>query len=121
MELKYGDITEKIIAAAYKVHNTLGYGFAEKIYHRALALELTKKGLIIETEKQLVVKYEGTPIGEFFADLYVNNKIIVELKATENHLPVYEAQLLNYLKATGSEIGLLINFGKSVTVRRFVL
>jgi len=118
--LKYGEITEKIIKAAYTVHNQLGPGFAEKVYHNALGIEILGLCLDVEHEKRLTVSYKGTPVGEFYADLCVNKKIIVEIKATDEHLPRYEAQLLNYLKATGMEVGLLINFGSSVKVKRMV-
>ena len=120
-EYKYEEITSQIINAAYTVHNTLGYGFLEKVYHNALSIELRKRDFFVEAEKAIVVKYEQQIIGEYFADIVVNGKIIVEVKATDKYNPVFEAQLLNYLKATGLEVGLIINFGPSVQVKRMVL
>ena len=120
-EYKYEEITGQIINAAYTVHNTLGYGFLEKVYHNALAIELRKRDFFVEAEKAIVVKYEQQIIGEYFADIVVNGKIIVEVKATDKYNPVFEAQLLNYLKAVGLNVGLIINFGPSVQVKRMVL
>ena len=120
-EYKYEEITGQIINAAHTVHNTLGYGFLEKVYHNALAIELRKRDFFVEAEKAIVVKYEQQIIGEYFADIVVNGKIIVEVKATDKYNPVFEAQLLNYLKAVGLNVGLIINFGPSVQVKRMVL
>ena len=120
-EYKYEEITGQIINAAHTVHNTLGYGFLEKVYHNALAIELRKRDFFIEAEKAIVVKYEQQIVGEYFADIVVNGKIIVEVKATDKYNPVFEAQLLNYLKAVGLNVGLIVNFGPSVQVKRMVL
>jgi GxxExxY protein len=118
---KYEEITGQIIDAAYTVHNKLGYGFLEKVYHNSLVIELRKRNLLVEPEKPVEVNYDGQVVGEYFADIVVDNKVIVEVKATDKHNPVFEAQLLNYLKATGLEVGLVINFGTSVNVKRMVL
>jgi len=120
-EYKYEEITGQIINAAYTVHNTLGYGFLEKVYHNALAIELRKRDFFVEVEKAIVVKYEQQIIGEYFADIVVNGKIILEIKATDKYNPVFEAQLLNYLKAADLNVGLIVNFGPSVQVKRMVL
>jgi GxxExxY protein len=98
----------------------LGYGFSEKVYQNSLALELTKLGLQIELQKQIVVYYEGQMVGEYYADLVVNGCVIVELKAVRQLLDEHEAQLLNYLKATTIEVGLLLNFGPKAEFKRKV-
>lgn len=118
---KYEEITGQIIDAAYTVGNELGYGFLEKVYHNSLVLELRKRNLLVEPEKPIKVNYDKQVVGEYFADIVVDNKVIVEVKAADKHNPVFEAQLLNYLKATGLEVGLIINFGTSVKVKRMVL
>jgi GxxExxY protein len=118
---KHEEITEQIINAAHTVHNKLGYGFLEKIYHNSLVIELRKRNLFVEPEKPIKVNYDKQTVGEFFADIVVDNKVIVEVKAADRHNPVFEAQLLNYLRATGLEVGLIINFGTSVEVKRMVL
>ena len=93
----------------------------EKVYHSALVIELRKKGLFAEPEKRIEVRYDNQLVGEYFADIVVDNKVIIEVKSADQHNPVFEAQLLNYLKATGIEVGLIINFGSSVFVKRMVL
>ena len=98
---KHEEITGQIIDAAHTVHNKLGYGFLEKVYHNSLVIELRKRNLFAEPEKPIEVNYDGQTVGEYFADIVVDNKVIVEVKATDKHNPVFEAQLLNYLKATG--------------------
>jgi GxxExxY protein len=118
---KHQDLTEQIINAAYTVHNTLGYGFLEKVYHNSLVIELKKRGIFTEQEKPIRVKYDNQLVGEFFADIVVDNKVVIEVKAADKHNPAFDAQLLNYLKATGLEVGLIINFGPSVKVKRMVL
>ena len=120
-EYKHQEITSQIINAAHTVHNTLGYGFLEKVYHNALIIELRKRNFFVETEKAIIVKYEQQIAGEYFADIVVNGKVIVEVKAADKYNSVFEAQLLNYLKATGLSVGLIINFGPSVQVKRMVL
>jgi len=117
---KHSDVTEKIIQAFFAVHNKLGYGFSEKVYQNSLTLELTKLGLQVEQQKQIVVYYEGQAVGEYFADLVVNGVVIVELKAIRQLLDEHEAQLLNYLKATTIEVGLLLNFGPKAEFKRKV-
>jgi GxxExxY protein len=111
-------ITEKIIGCAYKVHRTLGPGFLEKIYENALVIELNQAGLAVQQQCPLPVYYAGAKVGEYYADLLVNNQIIVELKASEQLVKEHEIQLVNYLAATGLAFGLLLNFGRSVNVKR---
>ena len=123
-ELKYGDITEKIIGCAFEVHKFLGNGFQEVIYQRALALELTKAGLEFVREQEQPIYYKDftEPIGTRRADFIVEGKVLVELKALITLEDVHMAQVLNYLKAYRFEVGLLINFGsKSLTFKRLVL
>lgn len=115
---KHSELTGQIIKAAQNVHNTLGYGFLEKVYHNALLVELRKLGLFVESEKQITVEYDGQSIGEYFADILVENKVILEIKATKEISSVYETQLVNYLKATSIDIGLLLNFGPSLQIKR---
>ena len=110
-ELLYRETTDKIIKAFYKVYNTLGFGFLEKVYENALAYELTKHGFLVQTQKRLLVYYEAELVGEYFADVVAEEKIILELKSAESLNPAHEAQLMNYLKATEIEVGLLLNFG----------
>lgn len=112
------ELTGQIIRIFYKVYNTLGYGFIESIYHNAMILELANAGLTVETEKPIAVFYKGKIVGTFSADLVVENNVIVELKAKDRLLEAHEAQLLNYLRATGIEIGLLLNFGKEPQFKR---
>src|SRR3954467_4705013 len=109
--LKHAQITEPIIQAYYQVYNVLGYGFLEKVYQNAMVLELRKRGLNVVPQGQLLVQYEGEIVGEYYADLLVEGKVIVELKAVEQLAPEHHAQLINYLKASGIEVGLLLNFG----------
>ena len=116
--LKYSELSQKIIAAAYAVHKELGYGFVEKVYKNALAIELHENNINCALEVPLKVLYHTKPVGDYFADIIVENKIIVEAKAVSMLEPIHEVQLVNYLKATGLQIGLLINFGQSVTVKR---
>lgn len=112
------DITEKIIGAFYKVYNTLGYGFLEKVYRNAMAVELRKMGFKALVETQIKVYYEGEEVGEYYTDLLVNDLVITETKAKENLREEHEAQLVNYLRATKIEVGLLLNFGKKPEFRR---
>ena len=112
------EITSQIIKAFYKVNNVLGFGFLEKVYENAMKLELTKMGLKVERQKNILVHYENVEVGNYFADLIVNDVVIVELKAAESLCEEHEAQLINYLKATNIEIGLLLNFGKKAEFRR---
>jgi len=121
MKYKHEEITGQIIKAAHTVHNRLGYGFLEKVYHNSLVIELTKSSLFVESEKPVKVKYDDHVVGEYFADIVVDKKVIVEVKAADKYNSLFEAQLLNYLKATGLEVGLIINFGSSVQVKRMVM
>lgn len=116
--MQHADITQKIIACAYKVHNVLGAGFLEKVYANALKIELDKAGFQAIPSYPIQVFYEGNLVGDFIADFMVDGQIILELKAVENLAPFHEVQLVNYLKGTGIEIGLLINFGSSVEIKR---
>ena len=118
MEFKHTDTTELIIKAFYKVYNALGYGFLEKVYRNALAIELRKLGLEVIQEARIAVYYGGEVVGEYFADLLVAGAVIVELKAVKRLLEEHEAQLLNYLKATPYEVGLLLNFGPKPEIKR---
>ena len=114
----YEDITSKIIKAFYKVNNTLGYGFLEKVYENAMIIELRNLGCKVEQQKNIKVYYNCIQVGDYYADLFVDDCIIVELKAAECLCPEHEAQLINYLKATNIEVGLLLNFGKKAEFRR---
>jgi len=117
---KHSEITEKIIKAFYKVYNALGYGFLEKVYENAMFMELESMGLSVEKQKQIQVYYEGKEVGQYFADLVVEGNVIVELKAAESLCEEHEFQLINYLKATEVEVGLLLNFGKKPELKRKV-
>ena len=110
--MKYEKLTSEIINSFYKVYNTLGYGFLEKVYENALIVELINRGFFCEKQKQVKVYYEGEEVGDYFADIVVNKKVILELKAAEGLREENELQLINYLKATKMEVGLLLNFGK---------
>ncbi len=112
------ELTGKIIKVFYKVYNTLGFGFAESVYHNAMLIELVADGLSVETERPIAVYYNEKVVGTFSADIVVEGKIIIELKAKEKLHPSHEAQLINYLRATDIEIGLLFNFGKSPEFKR---
>lgn len=117
-EFLHKEITSKIISCFYKVYNTLGYGFLEKVYENSLMHELQKSGLYVEKQKPINVYYDEKLVGEYFADLIVNNQVIIELKAAESLIEEHELQLINYLKATEIEVGLLLNFGKRPEIRR---
>lgn len=117
-KLKHSDITERIIAAFYIVYNTLGYGFLEKVYRNAMTIELRKMGIEVIMEAPISVFYGGEMIGEYYADLLIAGKVIVELKAVKEFASEHEAQLLNYLKATSYEVGLLLNFGPTAQKKR---
>jgi GxxExxY protein len=119
-EGKHADITGKVIQAFFKVYNQLGYGFLEKVYGNATAHEAVKLGLRVETQKEILVYYDGMVVGEYYADLLISGLIIVEIKAVRKLLPEHEAQLLNYLKATPIEVGLLLNFGPKPEYQRKV-
>jgi GxxExxY protein len=112
------DITKKIINAFYKVNNTLGYGFLEKVYENAMVIELKKLGCKVLQQQNIKFYYETKEVGDYFADLLVDDLVIIELKAAESLCEEHEAQLINYLKATNIEIGLLMNFGKKAEFKR---
>ena len=119
--MKHKELTSKIIDCAYKVHSVLGFGFLESVYRNALLVELQRAGLKADREVRLQVKYDGQVVGDFYADVVVEGKVIIELKSAKEISPAHEAQMLNYLKATQTEVGLLINFGEKLTVKRKVL
>ena len=115
------ELTEAIIGAAFEVHNQLGYGFLERVYQRALQVELLRRGVSAEIEKRIQVQYKGVVVGDYDADLIVDNCVVVEIKVSPQYDKRDEAQLLNELKATGLKVGILINFGRyKVEYRRFV-
>jgi len=118
MEILHKDITDKIIKAFYNVYNTLGYGFLEKVYENSMLLELTEMGLSVQKQYPIDVYYKEKLVGSYFADLMIEEKVIVELKAAESICEEHEFQLINYLKATEIEIGLLLNFGKEPQFKR---
>ncbi len=121
MSLKYEKITDVIIGSAFEVYNVLGYGFLEKVYQKALQVELLKRNHDAELEHAIKVKYKDTVVGEYAADLLVDRSVIVELKVAAEYNPKDEAQILNQLKATRIKVGLLINFGKEIVkYKRFV-
>lgn len=116
------EITEVVIGAAFKVANSLGTGFLEKVYENALRHELSKAGMSIKQQSPIKVEYDGTIVGDFYADLIVEDRIIVELKYAQAIDEIHLAQCLNYLKATGMTLALVINFGTArVQVKRVVL
>lgn len=116
--MKDGDLTEKIIGCAYKVHNALGPGFLEKVYENALRIELEKLGLRVKQQEPINVIYDGQVVGEYYADLWVNERLVIELKAAQTLVTRHEVQLVNYLTATSIDDGLLLNFGPSVQIKR---
>jgi len=118
MELLHKELTEAIIKVFYDVYNELGFGFLEKVYQNSLYLELKARGFEVEAQKQIKVHFKGFEVGEYYADLLVNNTIILELKAVEAIVPEFEHQLINYLRGTDKEVGLLLNFGLKPEFRR---
>ena len=120
MELLHKDLTDLILKTYYEVYNELGYGFLEKVYQNALYIELKNKGLDVVAQKRIKVYYKSIEVGDYFADLMVNDIIILELKAAEYIVEQFEQQLLNYLRGTDCEVGLLLNFGKKPEFRRKV-
>lgn len=118
--LLHEEITQEIIRCFFHVYNYFGYGFSEKVYENALCIELTKAGLDVKPQEKIDVFYEQEIVGTYYADLLVDNKVIVELKSTSYLKLEYEAQLLNYLKATNIEVGLLLNFGEKAEFKRKV-
>jgi len=121
-ERKHWDVTNKILHAFYKkVYHSLGYGFLEKVYENAMALELRRMGLKAIQQERIPVYYGRDMVGEYFADLLVQDAVLVEIKAVRGFAPEHEAQLLNYLRATPYEVGLLLNFGPKPEFRRRVM
>jgi GxxExxY protein len=116
--MEINELTKLIIGCAYKVHKELGAGFLEKVYENALSIEIEEAGLEVEQQHPIPVNYHGQVIGDFYADLFVENRVIIELKAVRKIAKEHEVQLVNYLVATGIDNGLLINFGYSVDVKR---
>jgi len=113
MKLLHKELSEKILKIFFDVYNELGYGFLEKVYQNSLSLELRTRGLRVEVQKQIKVYYKGYEVGEYYADLLVNDLIILELKAAECMVKEFEYQLINYLRGTNIEVGILLNFGKN--------
>lgn len=118
MELLHEELTNVIIKTFYEVYNELGYGFLEKVYQNSLYLELKNKGYKVEAQKKILVYYKGIEVGEYYADLLVEDLIILELKAAECIVKDFENQILNYLRGTNCEVGLLLNFGKKPEFKR---
>ena len=120
MEYLYSDITSEVINAFYEVYNELGSGFLEKVYQNALFNELRLRGILCQKEYPIAVYYKGTRVGDYYADIIIEDKIILELKAVKTILPEHLAQLTNYLRATDAEVGLLLNFGLEPQKKRIV-
>jgi GxxExxY protein len=117
--MEHEDLTRKIIGCAYAVFNKLGFGFLESVYRKAMLIELGKAGIEVEEERAITVYYDEYVVGKFSTDLYVEETVVVELKSVQNMVKDHEVQLVNYLKGTRKNIGLLINFGPSgVEVKR---
>ncbi|HZK43156.1 MAG TPA: GxxExxY protein [Syntrophomonadaceae bacterium] len=114
----HSELTEQIISCAYKVHKELGVGFLEKVYENSLYIEIQEQGLKVKRQELIKVYYKNKIVGEYYADLLIEDKVIVEVKAISELIRVHETQLINYLKATGIEIGLLINFSNRLSIRR---
>ena len=116
----YGDLTQNILGACFEVMNELGAGFLESVYEKALLVVLRERGLAVQSQVPISVMFRGDKVGEFIADILVEGKVIIELKAAKAIAPEHQAQLINYLKATGIEVGLLVNFGPTkLEYRRF--
>ena len=111
--MKQGLLSERVIACAIDVRKELGFGFLEKVYENALLVELARAGMRVEQQKPLKVRFRGAIVGDYFADLVVEERLLVEIKSIERTLPEHSAQVLNYLRATGLRVGLLLNFGPS--------
>ena len=117
--MEYEELTEKIIGCAYRVYNKMGFGFLESVYEKCLMIELLKSGLRAESQKPITVFYENEIVGEFVADIIVDDKIILELKSVRQIVKAHEVQLVNYLFATRKSVGLIINFGEhKVEIKR---
>jgi len=120
MEFKHGELTDRILKAFHTVYHVQGYGFLEKVYENSMAIELRKGQMTVQQQFPISVYYDGQIVGQYYADLVVDDLVIVEIKALRRLLPEHEAQLLNYLKATPYEVGLLLNFGPKPEIRRKV-
>ena len=118
MELLLGELTDKVIKVYYKVYNTLGYGFLEKVYENAFGIELLDSGIHFKSQSPINVYYNGSKVGHYVADIVVEVKLILEIKAMESLREEHDCQLINYLRATDIEVGLLLNFGKKPEFRR---
>ena len=119
--MEYKELTEKIIGCAYRVYNRMGFGFLESVYEKCMLIELRKAGFDIESQKPIRVEYDGEVVGDFIADILVNDTVLLELKSVRKLVEAHEVQLVNYLVATGKPVGLLINFGETkVGVKRKV-
>lgn len=118
MDLKHKELTDGILKTFYEVNNELGYGFLEKVYQNSMYIELKNKGYKVEAQNKIKVYYKGTEVGEYYADLIVENLVILELKAVDYIVKDFENQILNYLRSTNCEVGLLLNFGKKPEFRR---
>jgi len=116
----HSEVTEQIIGCAYDVYKRLGFGFAEKVYENAMMIKLSQKGLEAVQQALINVFFEGSLVGEYYADILVNQKVIIEIKAVATVSKAHEVQLVNYLKATGVNVGLLINFGERIKIIRKV-
>ena len=117
--MEYKEVTEIIIGCAYRVYNKMGFGFLESVYEKCLLIELRKAGLDTESQKPITVYYNGEIVGEFVADIIVNDAVILELKSVRRIIKAHEVQIINYLVATGKPVGLILNFGeKKVEIKR---
>jgi GxxExxY protein len=119
-EILHKELSDSILKVFYEVYNELGYGFLEKVYQNAMYLELKSQGFKVEVQKQIKVHYKGQLVGDFFADLCIDDLIILELKACDGLVKAHYVQTLNYLKATNIEIGLLLNFGEKPEIKRLI-
>ena len=119
--MEYEKVTETIIGCAYRVYNKMGFGFLESVYEKCLLIEMRKAGLDMETQKPITVYYDGEVVGEFVADMMVNDAVIIELKSVRRIIKAHEIQLVNHLVATGKPVGLILNFGeRKVEIKRKV-
>ena len=116
--MKHRDLTEKIIRSAYNVYNALGKGFLEKVYENALTIELKEKGINVIQQAPIKILYKNKIVGDYIADLLIEDKVIVELKAIKELAKIHEVQLVNYLAATKIEVGLVLNFGENFELKR---
>ena len=119
--MEYEEVTETIIGCAYRVYNKMGFGFLESVYEKCLIIEMRKAGLDTESQKPITVYYEGEAVGEFAADIIVNDAVIIEIKSVRRIIKAHEVQLVNYLVSTGKPVGLILNFGeRKVEIKRKV-